>query len=88
MKRIKATSKRGRYYYNRYSYSCAYSILDIYKKPSQSKVEAERDCHDMMAAEGGWHYKVISHTAQTFTVTWKTAEGLRVETASNSYIVK
>ena len=88
MKTISKNSKLGRYYLYAYEHSTTCSLFDVYKKPSDRKIRANKNCQLRCAAEKGDNYKIITASIFTFTVAWQTAQGLRVETAYNSYIIK
>ena len=87
MKRIRKTSKIGAYYLRRYENAKATSVAQLYKRPSSAKLSAEKECLSLMAQEHGESYRVLGGSAFCFTVAWKTADGLRVETAYNSYLI-
>lgn len=85
---IKASSKVGKRYLCLYEYSRVYNVSGMYKKPSSKKIAAEVLCIDKMVAEDGWGYKILCASFQAFTAAWEVAEGLRVETACHSYLIK
>lgn len=87
MKRIKKSSKAGSYYLYRYEHAKATSVKQFYKQPSIAKIEAEKECLCRMWREHGEDYKILGGNASIFTAAWRTAEGLRVETRENSYLV-
>ena len=88
MKTIGKNTKLGQHYLRSYDYSKMYNIYQAYARPSAAKVEACEECFDMCREEGGRDFKIISAGCQFFSVAWTTDEGLRVETALNSYIIK
>lgn len=87
MKRIKKSSKVGSYYLRRYERAKATSVEQFYKQPSSAKIEAEKACLCRMIQEHGEYYKILGGNLCMFTAAWRTAEGLRVETRKNSYLV-
>lgn len=87
MKRIKKSSKAGSQYLRMYEHAEATSIRQLYKQPSRIKVWAEEDCLEKMVQEHGEGYRILSSNIFKFTAAWRTPEGLRVETAKNSYLV-
>ena len=87
MKRIKETSKLGAQYLYCYENAKATSVKQLYKQPSSTKVRAEENCLSQMEQEHGEGYKVLGGNAFYFTAAWITAEGLRVETGTNSYLI-
>lgn len=87
MKRIKKSSKIGSYYLCRYECAKATSVEQFYKRPSRAKILAEEECLRIMAQEHGEDYKILGGNTCKFTAAWRTAEGLRVETAENSYLI-
>lgn len=88
MKTIKAQSKAGQRFINAYNRSKVASIYECYCNPSTAKTRAEYLCREQMRRENGHGYKVTGYNCMTFTAMWTTPEGLRVETAASSYIVK
>lgn len=87
MKRIKKSSKVGSQYLRRYECAEATSIEQFYKRPSSAKILAEKECLRIMAQEHGEGYKILGGSTHKFTAAWVTPEGLRVETAENSYLI-
>lgn len=88
METINKTTKRGQRFTNDYERSNMYDLYDCYERFSCKKACAERECKQMMYNEGGRGFKIISANTFQFTCGWMTPEGLRVETACGSYIVK
>lgn len=64
MKTINATTQRGERFINDYNRATAWALSQVYGRYSCAKARAERDCRNMM-----------------------TAEGLRIETGCNSYVI-
>lgn len=87
MKRIKQSSKIGSLYLYRYEHAKATSVKQFYKQPSSAKVAAEEKCLYRMRQGHGEGYKILSGNTFSFIAAWRTAEGLRVETGINSYLV-
>lgn len=89
MRTINVNSKKGEYYTKLYSsWGVSYDIYDAYDRPSYNKVRAFNECEKRCKEENGQGLCIIGHNSCTFTVAWRTNEGLRIETANNSYIVK
>lgn len=87
MKTIKSTTKRGQGWIWQAGHCEGHTIYDVYAKPSRAKWQAYHYCLRLCTAECGQNFRIISHNAFRFSVAWETAEGLRIETASNSYLV-
>ena len=87
MKRIKKSSKTGSLYLYKYERAKATSVKQFYKRPSSAKVWAEEECLQRMRQENGEGYKILGGNTFVFIAAWKTAEGLRVETGVNSYLI-
>ena len=87
MKRIKKSSKAGSSYLYRYEHAEATSVEQFYKRPSSAKVCAEKECLKKMFTENGEGYKILSGNTFTFTAAWRTADGLRIETCANSFLI-
>ena len=88
MKTINANTKQGRRWLEAYECSNYDNIFQCYWRPSAAKVRAFCLCATIADKENGHGLKVIGYSCHFFSVAWQTAEGLRVETAYNSYIVK
>lgn len=88
MKTINATTKKGTALFNAYNNSTDYELRDCYGRYSTEKSRADYFCRERMRAESGHGYKIISFNTFGFSCAWLVADGLRVETASNSYLVK
>lgn len=88
MKTIDKNSKLGKCYLYAYEHSNMQNIYDAYKKPSSAKIQADKNCQRQCYVENGYAYRIISASHFIFTVAWQTAQGLRIETAYNSYIIK
>lgn len=89
MKTINVNSKRGKNYTQLYSsWGVFYDIYDAYQKPSVNKARAFAECERLCKEENGKGLCIIGYNSCTFTVAWRTNEGLRVETANNSYLIK
>lgn len=87
MRTLKATTKRAQYFIDAHRMSSDLELYDVYNKPSQAKLSAFNWCREQCAKEGGKYFRVISAGTFTFSVGWYTEEGLRVETAQNSYLI-
>lgn len=87
MQTIKPTTKTGRRYLEMYTRANCETIFQAYKTPSTNKTRADYQCRQQMAKEDGHGYKIIAHSCHFFTVAWRTAKGLRVETACRSILV-
>lgn len=87
MKRIKKSSKAGSLYLYRYEHAEATSVEQFYKQPSNVKLYLEKECLKKMFAENGEGYKILGGNSFVFTAAWRTAEGLRVETYTNSFLI-
>lgn len=87
METMKPTTKTGRRYLNMYARANCETIFQAYKTPSTNKTRADYFCRAQMAKENGHGYKIIAHSCHFFTVAWRTAQGLRVETPARSILV-
>lgn len=88
MKTIRKNSRMGQYYAYLYERAKAQNVREFYKKPSDHKIRACNACQWQCQTEQGLRYRVISGNCFCFTAAWRTSEGLRVETAINSFIIK
>lgn len=88
METIKATTKRGIGFMNAYKKSSATELSDVYGKCSFDKAKAYRQCREWCDKENGKCFRIISAGSFFFSVGWLTSDGLRVETAKSSYLIK
>ena len=87
MKRIKKTSKIGKYYLRLYEKAEATSVEQFYKQPSSAKLYTEKVLLWKMRREHGENYKVISGNSFCFTAAWMVADCLRVRTRDTTYLI-
>lgn len=87
METMKPTTKTGRAYMERYNRTNCETLYQAYKTPSTDKTRADYQCRQQMAQEEGHGYRIISYNRNYFTVAWRTAQGLRIETAHRSILV-
>lgn len=92
MKKISAKSKLGQHFVEAYNRSTGHTLKDAYAKPSKAKQEAFEGCQQVCEAENGRRLRVISTTAQIFTVAFEVqnlqgAIELRVITKCYNYLV-
>lgn len=85
---IKKETKRGQGFICAHKLSKFTTIYDAYKKPSAAKCAAYRQCLNKCNDENGRAFRVTGAGTQSFSVAWLTDDGLRVETACNSYLIK
>ena len=87
METINNNTKQAKRYIDAYNRSEIYSLNQAYGRPSTAKIQADYDCRRMMRREGGHGYKIIAHCRNFFTVAWIAGNALRIETATNSFII-
>lgn len=87
MKTINNNTKQAERYIDAYNRSSMYDLHDAYGKPSTEKTRADYNCRMMMQEEGGHGYKIIGYSRNFFTVAWIAGNALRIETATNSFII-
>lgn len=87
MKTIKNTTKQAERYINAYNRSDIYSLNQAYRKPSTEKTRADYNCRIMMENEGGHGYRIIAYSRNFLTFAWIAGNALRIETATNSFII-
>lgn len=87
MKTINANTKQGQRFVEGYNRSRYYDLSDCYGRYSWEKERAQAECREMMRKDGGEGFKIIGFNTCQFSCGWRTPEGLRVETACNSYLV-
>lgn len=63
-------------------------LSQVYDKWSTAKQEAWDKCYDEYCnTEGAEQFGICSHNSFSFTVSWFTPKGMRLETSKNSYLV-
>lgn len=87
MKTLNNNTKKAQAYINAYNRSDIYSLNQAYGRPSTEKTRADYNCRMMMQSEGGHGYKIIGYCRNFFTVAWIAGDALRIETATNSFII-
>lgn len=88
MQTINKETKRGKSFMMAFANSSAKVLRDVYKRFSNKKQTAYNDCSRMCEKENGSQFCIISAGRYTFSVGWLTDDGLRVETAKGSYLIK
>ncbi len=88
METIKGTTMRGKHFIMSFANSSATELRDVYGRWSDEKQNAYDDCRRMCDKENGSQFCIISAGRFTFSVGWLTNDGLRVETAKGSYLIK
>jgi len=88
MRIIKKDSRQGQNMRARASVWEGVDLCDVYDNPSPAKVIAFMECVERCAKEGGWSFHICSHNSFSYSVAWATVDGMRIETASNSYLVR
>lgn len=87
MKKINANTKKGQ---NLLTTAVNYegiTLDDVYGKASFQKELAWRECFYKCHAEHGTNFHICSHNTFQFSVAWEVENGIRIETANNSYLV-
>lgn len=84
---IKATTKKGQAMLDKALHNEGYYLHDVYGSVSHAKKDAWEHCLAQCSAEGGHNFHIISHNSFNFSVAWEIPEGVRIETASNSYFI-
>lgn len=63
-------------------------LNQVYNKWSAKKGEAWNKCYvEYCNTEGAEQFGICSHNSFSFTVSWFTPKGMRLETLKNSYLV-
>lgn len=88
MQTINKETKRGKSFIMAFADSSAKELRDVYGRWSDEKQNAYNDCKSMCDKENGSQFCIISAGRFAFSVGWVTDEGLRVETAKGSYLIK
>lgn len=87
MTTIKATTKQAQGFIESYNRATATTLSDVYGSYSTAKARAFRYCMERVEEENGYGPRIISCNCNVFTFAFKVDNGLRVETAQNSYFI-
>ena len=90
MKHISKNSQKGINYLHSFEIARAKNIdclEKVYGRYSTAKGYAFYQCEKTRQNEGGQPGYIIGANSSVFTYAFETSEGLRVETACNSYII-
>lgn len=87
MTTIKATTKQAQRFIESFNRATATTLNDVYGRCSTEKWRAFRYCMDIMQKENGNRPRIISSNCNVFTFAFQVDNGLRVETAQNSYFI-
>lgn len=85
---INANTKKGADFIAKASRNEGTELYNIYGRFSKEKAEAMEHCKELCKKENGANFRIISHSLHCFSVAWDVADGVRIETAYNSYFVK
>ena len=87
MRTIKADTKQGMKMIESAKHFEGITLDDVYGKCSFQKEVAWRECLYKCQAENGHNFHICSHNTFQFSVAWEVENGIRIETANNSYFV-
>ena len=87
MTTIKGTTKKGQTMMASAKHFEGYTLADVYGNYSPAKYHAWVYCLDKCQVENGSNFHICSHNTFGFSVAWETAEGVRIETSKNSYLI-
>lgn len=63
-------------------------LNQVYTTWSAEKEKAWGECYEEYCnTEGAEQFSICSHNSYSFTVSWFTPQGMRLETSKNSYLV-
>lgn len=63
-------------------------LNQVYTTWSAEKEKAWDECYEEYCnTEGAEQFSICSHNSYSFTVSWFTPQGMRLETSKNSYLV-
>ena len=87
MKIFKAQTRQGENLVARARVWEGETLYKVYSNPSPAKVSAFYACKECCYVEGGRKFHICSHNTFSYSVAWETAQGVRVVTSNNSYLV-
>lgn len=81
----KMNEKQFKNWYNAYCKSTAYTLKDVYRKPSATKQSIFADCKERMTKFGGSDARILGHNTDYFTFGYRVKDTFVVETYANTY---
>lgn len=88
MKTYLSTTKRGKALLEIASFNEGQHLWDVYGRYSEDKRKAWEECFAKCKEEGGSNFHICTHSGWKFTVAWNVEGGVRIKTATNSYLVE
>ena len=85
---IKADTAKGRKLLESAKVNKGESLHEVYGRYSQAKENAYNYCKELCYKENGSNFHICSSNTSQFSVVWEVADGIRIETAKNSYFVE
>ena len=85
---INANTKRASDMIRRANNNEGYSLCDVYGTYSAAKSSSWSYCRDLCRREGGTNFRIISHNTFGYSVALDIPDGVRIETAKTSYLVR
>lgn len=87
MKTIKGTTKKGQEMLRKAVNNEGRYLWEIYDTFSKAKNNALESCFNLCFNENGTDFHICSHNTFNFSVAWEVENGMRMETAQNSYLI-
>lgn len=84
---ISSNTKKGKALLEVASLNEGKYLCDVYDRYSEEKRKAWQSCYRRCGREDGEGFHICTHNGYKFTVSWKTEKGVRIETATSSYLV-
>lgn len=84
---INGATKKGENLLNRALHHKGVYLEDVYSSWSAAKGRAWEWCRAKCLEEGGEQFSICAYNTFGFSVSWTTAEGMRLETPKNSYLI-
>lgn len=84
---IKGSTKKGQ---NMLKTACnneGVNLWEVYETCSRAKQNSFNQCKAMCNAENGTDFHICSHNTFSYSVAWEVENGMRMETAQNSYLI-
>ena len=88
---VKASTSKGQNLLSRAKHFEGTQLYDVYGRVSKAKLSSFEDCRRWCNEDNGTDFHICSHNGYRYSVAWnmtyENEPAVRLETASNSYII-
>ena len=84
---IKGTTKKGQTMLRTACHNEGINLWEVYDAYSRAKQNSFYACREKYFVENGTDFHICSHNTFSYSVAWEVQNGMRMETAQNSYLI-